>query len=69
METNEFHMAVAGNKDVWVPACGGSEQQFTCRTGMRLLYCFNPRLGNHAYLDCGTDMILTDEEARAALNL
>lgn len=51
----------------WVPACGGSETPFTTRSGRRLQYCWQPSTGRHAYLDLGTDFILTDEEARLAL--
>jgi len=51
----------------WIPACGGSEVPFNTRTGRRLLYCWQPTTGRHAYLDCGTDLILSDEEAIAAL--
>ena len=51
----------------WIPACGGTEVPFNTRTGRRLLYCWQPSTGNHAYLDCGTDLILSDEEASAAL--
>jgi hypothetical protein len=51
----------------WVPACGGTETPFRTRTGMTLLYCWNPVTDRHAYLDCGTDIILSDEEAQAAL--
>lgn len=51
----------------WVPACGGAEVPFNTRTGRRLLYCFQPSTGKHAYLDLGTDIFLTDEEAFAAL--
>jgi hypothetical protein len=47
----------------WIPACGGTEVPFTTRTGARLLYCWQPSTGKHAYLDCGTDIILTDAEA------
>jgi hypothetical protein len=53
----------------WVPACGGTETPFTSRSGKVLLYCYQATTGRHAYLDCGTDLILTDEEARAALML
>lgn len=53
----------------WVPACGGTEVPFTTRTGARLLYCYQPSTGRHAYLDCGTDLILTDAEAAALLSL
>lgn len=55
--------------DNWVPASGGTEVPFKTRTGRTLLYCWQPSTGNHAYLDCGTDLILTNEEARLALDL
>jgi hypothetical protein len=55
--------------DEWLPACGGMEKPFISRSGIRLLYCWNPASGKHAYLNCDTDIILTDEEARAALAL
>lgn len=51
----------------WFPANNGSEQVFYTRSGRRLLYCWQPSTGNHAYLDCDTDLILSDEEARFAL--
>lgn len=51
----------------WIPACGGTEMPFNTRTGRRLLYCWQPTTGRHAYLDCGTDIILSDDEAFAAL--
>jgi hypothetical protein len=51
----------------WFPACQGTETPFTSRSGLRLLYCWQPSTGKHAYLNCDTDIILTDEEARAAL--
>lgn len=51
----------------WVPACGGTEQPFTSRSGHRLLYCWQPTTGRHAYINLDTDILLTDDEARAAL--
>jgi hypothetical protein len=51
----------------WVPANGGTEEPFTTRTGRRLLYCWQPSSGRHAYLDCDTDIILSDAEAALAL--
>lgn len=51
----------------WVPACGGTEVPFITRNRYRLLYCWQPSTGRHAYLNCDTDIILTDEEARIAL--
>jgi len=53
----------------WVPACGGTETPFTSRSGRRLLYCWQPSTGLHAYLDCGSDLILTQEEAEIAMQL
>jgi hypothetical protein len=47
----------------WVPACNGTEVPFTTRSGARLLYVWQPRSGRHAYLDCGTDIVLTYDEA------
>jgi len=50
----------------WIPACGGSEKPFTTRTGRVLQYVYQPSTGRHAYIDCGTDILLTDEEAMRA---
>lgn len=52
----------------WVPASGGTEVPFTTRGGRRLLYCWQPRSGRHAYLDLDSDVILTDEEAATYLS-
>lgn len=51
----------------WFPANGGTETPFFTRSRRRLLYCWQPSTGNHAYLDCDTDLILSEEEARLAL--
>lgn len=64
---NEFETAVAANADRWVPAAGGTETPFKSRSGRRLLYCYNPKQGKHAYLDCNSDLILSDEEALALI--
>jgi hypothetical protein len=53
----------------WVPACAGSEKPFYTRTRRKLLYCWQPSTGKHAYLDCMTDIILTDDEAATALGV
>lgn len=53
----------------WFPACGGTEVPFMTRNGYRLLYCWQPSTGRHAYLNLGTDIILTDEEAALALGI
>lgn len=53
--------------DNWVPACGGTETVFTSRSGIRMLYCWNKTTGDHAYLNADTDIIMTYEEASAAM--
>lgn len=54
---------------VWLPASGGTETPFNTRTHRRLLYCWQPTTGKHAYLDCQSDILLTDEEAQLAMGL
>ena len=51
----------------WYPACNGTETEFKTLTGRRLLYCWQPSTGRHAYLDLDSDIILSDEEAQLAL--
>lgn len=53
----------------WYPACGGTETEFRTKTGRRLLYCWQPSTGRHAYLDLDSDIILSDEEAQNALGI
>ena len=52
-------LATQGN---WIPACGGAEVPFNTRSGHRVLYCWQPSTGKHAYLDLGTDIIIPDED-------
>ena len=51
----------------WVPANGGTETPFLTRSGRTLLYCWQATTGRHAYLDCGTDLILDDTAATILL--
>ncbi len=67
MTPEEFAVIAASKADRWIPACGGTEQPFDTRSGKRLLYCWNPATGAHAYVDTRTDMVLTYEESQAAL--
>lgn len=67
--TEEFAAAIYSRADRWVPACGGHETPFVSRSGVRLLYCFNPSTGKHAYLNCDTDIILSYEESQACLRM
>ena len=53
----------------WYPACAGTEVPFVSRSGRRLLYCWQPSTGKHAYLDCDTDTILTDSEVANYLQM
>lgn len=68
-ETFEYMMAKVGRADRWVPACGGHETPTLTRSGKRLLYCWNPATGQHAYIDCDTDMVLTNKEAFSYLGV
>jgi hypothetical protein len=69
VHTTENGEYVVNNTGDWLPACGGTERPFHSRSGKRLLYCWNRQTGQHAYLDLGTDLILTPEEAASALGL
>jgi len=53
----------------WHPANNGTETPFVSRSGRRLLYCYQMSSGRHAYLDMSRDVILTDDEAQAALGM
>jgi hypothetical protein len=59
--------AKAKEQGNWIPACGGTEVPFFTRSGRRLLYVWQPSTGKHAYLDCNSDLILSDEEAQLIL--
>lgn len=75
MNTLEYNLAVANNMDHWVPGCGGTEEPFRARSGVRLQYCFNPAKRQHAYILLSTshrlrtDIVLTDEQAEAHLQM
>jgi hypothetical protein len=51
----------------WYPACGGTEVPFISRSGVKMLYCWQPSTGKHGYIDCGRDMLMTDDDVRNAL--
>ena len=57
------------NNGNWYPASGGTETPFLTRSGRRLLYCWQPSTGKHAYLDCDTDIILDDDLAATYLQM
>lgn len=63
----EYYMARIANADRWVPACQGTEKPFVSRSGTRMLYCYNFKQQRHEYLNCNTDVIMTDAEVAAAL--
>ncbi len=63
-------MSISSNhQGNWVPACGGTEVPFMSRSGIRMQYLFQPSTGIHAYINCGTDIIMSDEEASQALQV
>lgn len=53
----------------WYPACGGTERPFLTRNGFRLQYMWQPSSGRHAYINCDTDIIMSDEDAQAAIGI
>ncbi len=55
------------NNGTWEPACGGTEVPFRSRSGKRMQYMWQPVTGRHAYLDVDADVLMTDDEAYAAL--
>lgn len=69
MNPTDFANACSARLDLWLPASGGTETPFFSRSGAKLLYCFNPRLGKHAYLRVDGDVILSDAEASFHLAL
>ena len=58
----EYRYAMAGQLDRWVPANGGTETPLMTRSGIRVLYCFNPAKRRHAYLNLDTDIIMGHDE-------
>jgi len=62
-----YEQARDQNLDVWVPACGGTEQPFRTRTGKRLLYCFNFKQNRSAYVDLDNGVVLDCKAARQVL--
>lgn len=75
MNTLEYNLAVANNMDHWVPGSGGTEVPFRARSGVTLLYVFNPFRRKHAYMLLSTshrlrtDIVLTQEQAEAHLQM
>ena len=57
------------SKANWIPACNGTEEPFYTRNRRRLLYVWNTYTGEHAYLDCETDLILSPEESLMMLGM
>lgn len=56
----EFKMAVAGNKDTWVPGAGGKEMP-VLKGGQRVQRVFNPKTRKHGWLDMGSDIVYPDD--------
>ena len=45
----------------------GTETPFTTRNGYRMLYCYNPATGKHAYLTLQIGIIMDNEEVQNAM--
>ena len=52
----------------WVPASNGTEQPTKYQSGHTLLYCYNPVLQEHAYLNCETDLFVEGAELDAIMH-
>jgi|TARA_R110001606_G_C14853457_1_gene587488 hypothetical protein len=48
--------------NTFIPACGGTELPFKTRAGVTVQYLWNPGTGEHAYINCDSDIMLTDAE-------
>lgn len=59
--------AAKAEQGPWIPGTG--EEPIVTRNRRRLLYCWQPSTGRKAYLDLDTDLLLSNEEAWAALGL
>jgi hypothetical protein len=71
----ELDIAVADMVDVlqwrkeqgpWIPACGGKEKPMTVN-GVRILYCWQPTTGKHAYVNLDTDVIMSQDDVDALM--
>jgi hypothetical protein len=63
----QWNALIARRENRWLPANGGQEEVFTSRSGIRMLYCYNPATEEHRYINADTDLVMTNEEARAAM--
>mgnify|MGYP006970126022 CR=1 FL=1 len=50
------------NIGTWVPACGGTEQPFVTRSGVKVQYLWNNVTGEHRYINCDNDILIPDNE-------
>ena len=51
----------------FIPACGGAEKPFKTKSGITVQYLWNPITKEHAYINCNTDILLTDSEVLAEI--
>ncbi len=57
-----YSVAKPQDMDQFIPACGGTELPFKTRAGVTVQYLWNPGTGEHAYINCDSDTLLTDAE-------
>ena len=68
-QMTEYHHAMVHLTDSWVSASGGTEMPTKTRSGIRVQYVYNAQAGQHAHLNCESDMIMTDAEITAAFQM
>ena len=47
---------------IFIPACGGTEVPFRTRSGVTVQYLYNPTTGEHAYINCETDILIPNDD-------
>ncbi len=67
MDREKFESLCSQRVNAFLPACGGTETPFVSRSGIKMLYVYNPATEKHCYINVGNDMPMTDEEAAEAM--
>jgi len=58
----EYSRAVATKANRWVPGCGGREVEYLNKSGVRVLYVFNPATQQHGWLNLDSDIVFSTSE-------
>ncbi|MEE9159908.1 MAG: hypothetical protein V3U60_16175 [Gammaproteobacteria bacterium] len=65
-QMTEYHAVIASGADSWVVGNGGTEMPTKTRNGILVQVMYNAKTGQHAYLNCDSDTIMTDAEVTSA---